>query len=148
MLRHVIRDAVEVTSYCSSGQVVAIFSIFIDYNINNIRFQACICVASKQRLSPEECACLDSKSALCPEQQGQCHVSLEGCICCAVRVHVGKEERLSQTHCCGLKGSGKETELTLVLRAIRATQIQNWRCQGLSEAEVGFSTVNMQEVSQ
>lgn len=105
----------EVTSYCSSDQVVAIFSIFIDYNINNIRFQACICVASQQRLSPEECACLDSKSALCPEQQGQCHVSLEGCICCAVRVHVGKEERLSQTHCCGLKGSGKETELTLVL---------------------------------
>lgn len=97
----------------------------------------------KQRLSPEECARLDSKSALCPEQQGQCHVSLEGCICCAVRAHVGKEERLSQTRCCDLKGSGKETELKLVLQAICATQIQYKRCQGLSDAEVGFSTVNM-----
>lgn len=57
--------------------------------------------------------------------------------------HVGKEERLSQTRCCDLKGSGKETELKLVLQAICATQIQYKRCQGLSDAEVGFSTVNM-----
>lgn len=56
MLRHVIRDAVEVTSYSSRGWAVVMFSVFIDYNINNTRFQACLC--RKQRLSPEECACL------------------------------------------------------------------------------------------
>jgi len=32
------------------------FSVYIDYNINNTRFQACLC--RKQRLSPEECSCL------------------------------------------------------------------------------------------
>lgn len=139
MLRHVIRDAVEVTSYCSSGRAAAIFSIFIDYDINNIRFQACACVPSNGK-ALKNVHVLIVNQLFVQNNKDNVTSLLRGVFVVLCERMLGRRSDFHRHIAVGSKVLGKKQSLCLFYRPFVQCRFNT---SDVGAFEVGFSTVNM-----